>query len=151
MTATEDHICEIAMSIWETMFTTPLHRAAPRAPIPGPVMTGCVTIEGAWEGAVMLSCPDRLAHRLAAELFGPGVETAEVDVRDAIGEVTNMLAGNLKAQLPHPSRISLPTVANGVHRGLSVVGTTQTAAVHFRCGDDVLEVSVHEAPRKGDA
>jgi chemotaxis protein CheX len=151
MTAAEDDICEIAVSIWETMFTTPLHRTAPTGAISGSMMTGCVTIEGAWEGAVMLSCEQALARDLAGELFGQGATMTEDDVRDTIGEVTNMLAGNFKAELPPPSRLSLPTVAVGIHYGLSVVGTTQIASVRFRCGEGLLQVSVHESTEQGAA
>jgi chemotaxis protein CheX len=52
-------------------------------------------------------------------------------VRDALGELTNMVAGNVKAMLPQPSAISLPTVAFGRHYDITVVGTRLVASVSF--------------------
>jgi chemotaxis protein CheX len=147
MNATEDDLAEIAVSIWESMFTVPLERVVTEPPIPGPVITGCVTIEGAWDGAVMLTAELALATLLAAQLFDSDEPVTQVDVRDTVGEVTNMLAGNFKALLAHPSHISLPTVAVGSHYDLSVVGTRQTMAVRFRCGDGLLQVSIHQGKR----
>jgi chemotaxis protein CheX len=144
MNATEEDLCEIAVSIWESLFTVPLQRVASEPAIPGPVITGCVTIEGAWHGAVMLTCERSLATVLAAELFDSEEPVTQADVRDTLGEVTNMLAGNFKALLAHPSHISLPTVAVGAHYDVTVVGTRQTMAVRFRCGMGVLQISVHQ-------
>ena len=143
MTATEDDICLIAKSIWETLFAMPLDRVASEPAIAGPVVTGCITIEGAWDGAVILTCQEELAGSLTTHLFGERPPAPD-DVRDTVGEIVNMVAGNFKALLPDPSRMSLPTVAFGAHYGLSVVGTTQTAVVRLRCGDGLLQVSVHE-------
>lgn len=144
MSAAETEICDIATSIWETMFVMPFDRVAADPAIVGPLITGCVTIDGAWDGAVMLSCEQTLATSLASELFGADVPVTQGDVRDTVGEVTNMLAGNLKALLPDPSRLSLPTVAIGAQYDLTVVGTTQTVAVRFRCDGGLLQISVHE-------
>jgi chemotaxis protein CheX len=151
VTTAEDDITDITNSIWEAMFALPLDRVDPEPAIPGPVVTGCVTIEGAWDGAVMLTCERELAGSLTGRLFGAESEVTPDDVRDAIGEVTNMLAGNIKALLPDPSRISLPTVAVGAHYAVSVVGTTQAAAVRFRCGDGLLQVSLHHGRPGGEA
>lgn len=149
--AAADDICVIARSIWETLFTMPLDRVPPERALAGPVVTGCVTIDGSWDGAVMLSCEQALAGSLAGALFGADMPVTTDDVRDTIGEVTNMLAGNFKALLPAPSRISLPTVAIGGHYDLSVVGTTQAAVVRFRCGEGLLQISVHQGRTERDA
>lgn len=140
----ESEIREIAGSIWETLFTLPLDPAPDAGPLGEPAVTGCVTIDGAWQGAVMLSCERQLADRLAGQLFRSGTPSVE-EVRDAMGELTNMLAGNVKALLPGPSRISLPSVAVGGDYDLSVVGTVRRAVVHFRCDGSTLQVSVHES------
>jgi chemotaxis protein CheX len=146
----EDDIREIAESIWETLFTRPLVRTTAGPPVREPTVTGCVTIEGAWHGAILLSCERVVADALAAELFRSPSPSGE-EVRDTVGELTNMLAGNIKALLPDPSRISLPTVAAGGDFDLSVVGTSRVAGVQFRCGEGALEVTVHQGrPAQGE-
>lgn len=150
MTAVDDAIREITASIWETLFTLPLEAvddADAATVVREPTVTGCVTIEGAWHGAVLLSCERALGERLAGQLFRSSSASTE-EVRDTVGELTNMLAGNLKALLPDPSRISLPAVAVGGDYDLSVVGTEKVSAVRFRCDGAHLEVSLHEGQAK---
>ena len=151
MNATGDDLCDIAVSIWQSLFTAPLRRVPSEPAISGPVITGCVTIEGAWHGAVMLTCGRSLATALAGELFDSGSPVTEVDVRDTVGEVTNMLAGNFKALVAHPSHISLPTVGVGAHYDMSVQGTREIMAVRFLCAAEPLQISVHQGITRGPA
>ena len=68
-----------------------------------------VSIHGAWDGLVTLYCNDHLARRFAATMFRIGEqEVSEDDVRDALDEIANIVAGNIKALLPAPSQLSLP-------------------------------------------
>jgi chemotaxis protein CheX len=105
-------------------------------------MTGCIQIDGAWNGAVMLQLPRRLAEQLSSELFQQEGPTSSEDLHDTVGELTNMLAGNIKALLPEPSRISLPTVAHGADYDLRVMGTAVEATVGFVCLDQPLLVTL---------
>ena len=146
MTDIEQDIPEIAFSIWETLFSLPLATGEPGAqPTEGAGgLTGCVQIDGAWNGAVLLECPTTLAQQLATELFRPEGETTAEEVGDTIGELTNMFAGNIKALLPEPSRISLPAVAEGEDYDLRVMGTEQVARVAFVCAEETFVVTVLE-------
>ena len=141
MTASDDDIREIAASIWETLFTSGLTPATSTAFDGEPVVTGCVHIDGAWQGAVTLQCGEQLAGLLAAALFQADAPIKE-EVWDAIGELTNMLAGNIKALLPQPSRISLPTVAFGSDYALTVMSTAPVAVVPLRSNDLPLVVTL---------
>lgn len=141
VTASDDDIREIAASIWETMFHSGLTPATATAFDGEPVVTGCVHIDGAWHGAVTLQCGDQLAGLLAAELFLADAPTKE-QVWDTIGELTNMLAGNIKALLPEPSWISLPAVAFGSDYALSVMGAAPVAVVPLRSNDLPLVVTL---------
>jgi chemotaxis protein CheX len=140
-------ITEIARNIWETLFSLPLDQPDADGVLPRdiPQVTGCVQIDGAWNGAVLFQCPDELANKLAAELFRPVTTASPEEVRDAIGELTNMFAGNIKALLPEPSRISLPAVALGADYDLQVIGTRVVAAVAFECGGFSLLVTLLQA------
>lgn len=153
MTDIEQDIPEIAFSIWETLFSLPLRTAEPGARLREGKsgLTGCVQIDGAWNGAVLLECPAGLARQLAHELFRPEGHTTPEEVRDTIGELTNMLAGNIKALLPEPSRISLPAVAEGDDYDLRVMGTESVARVAFSCADETLVVTVLERLLDGSA
>ncbi len=152
MSDMQSEIQAIAHSIWETLFVLPLATAdgAQHREV-GPLMTGCVQIDGAWNGAVMLQCPEPLAGRLAAELFQPQADLPSEDVQDTIGELTNMLAGNIKALLPQPSRISLPAVALGADYDLRVIGTHVVAAASFDCAGSRLVVTLLQGATPAEA
>ena len=143
-----EEIREIAASIWETLFSDPLDRADADQPIQDPAVTGCVQIHGAFNGAVTLQCSKSLATRLAGELFR-GEAPTPADVLDSVGELTNMLAGNIKALLADPSHISLPAVAFGADYALTVIGTSPMAVVGFRCGEEPLLVTLLQGSDPG--
>jgi chemotaxis protein CheX len=73
-----------------------------------------VHVDGPWTGVIVVSTTRRAGRHVAARLLA--VEDAEVtdgDMNDAVGEVANVLGGNLKTLLPPPSSMSLPMVARG--------------------------------------
>ena len=147
MTTTEKEIEGLAISIWATLFDPGLALTRRTDVLPDALaVSGIVHVNGAWRGAVLLQCSAPLAQRLTAALFqSAGPHDAE-DLRDTVGELTNMLAGNVKALLPSPSAISLPTVAFGSDYALMVVGTTALATVVFDCAGEPLVVSLLQGP-----
>ena len=81
-------------------------------PVPAPEVTvsAWVRITGPWCGAVVVTCDEPTAEALTECLLRarpPAVVDAE-DVADALGELANVLGGNVKAALPGPSSLGLP-------------------------------------------
>lgn len=76
---------------------------------PSDTFTGSVQITGKWNGALLLTLPSSLVNTLTETLFSlePGKTTTE-DRKDAVGELTNMIGGNIKALLPQPCKLSVP-------------------------------------------
>jgi chemotaxis protein CheX len=140
--AIDDDIKDIARTIWSTLFELPLEDgdAAPLGP--ESTVTSCVQIDGAWQGAVVLQCPLTLALTLTAAMFQADAAPEIDEVHDALGELANMLGGNVKALLPGPSRISLPAVAVGSDYQMSVVGTNTVTSVSFTCDGHPLRVTL---------
>lgn len=138
--------------IWATLFDLPLEPATAHELGGGPTVTSFVHIDGAWLGVVMLQCPMALAVTLTSLMFdggrrpdgGPPAEVPEADVRDALGEIANMVAGNVKALLPEPCHISLPAVALGSDDTVSVPGTTAVTSVPFTCDGHRLVITLLE-------
>jgi chemotaxis protein CheX len=92
---------------------------------------------------VLVSCPEALAQRVAGVMFD--TEAASDDeIRDALGEVANMTAGNVKALVESYCRLSLPMVAEGKELAISIPGSKVVAQATFDCGDDPLSVEVFE-------
>ena len=81
-------------------------------PVPAPEVTlsAWVRITGPWCGAVVVTCGEATAVALTECLLRarpPAVIEPE-DVDDALGELANVLGGNVKAALPGPSTLGLP-------------------------------------------
>ena len=81
-------------------------------PVPAPEVTvsAWVQIHGPWRGAVVVTCDEPTAEALTECLLRarpPAVIEPE-DVADALGELANVLGGNVKAALPGPSTLGLP-------------------------------------------
>jgi chemotaxis protein CheX len=77
----------------------------------GEQLVGSVCIRGAWHGVVAVRCSRSAAVRFAARLLS--VAPAEVDdsqAVDAVGELANIVGGNLKTLLPGPSELTTPVV-----------------------------------------
>ena len=66
------------------------------------------------------------------------------EIRDALGEVANMTAGNVKALVESYCRLSLPMVAEGSELAISIPGSKVVAQANFDCGEDPLSVEVFE-------
>jgi chemotaxis protein CheX len=79
-----------------------------------------ISLSGAGGGTLSLRCNRNTARALAAKLLATTPEEikSDTDISDAIGEVANMTAGNLKtqltAELPNSNLLlSIPTVVTG--------------------------------------
>jgi chemotaxis protein CheX len=82
---------------------------------PGELATGwsaAVTVTGAWAGMVSIELPTLVAEEVCRRMLGVE-ETHDEDVADAVGELVNMIGGNIKSLMPGPSVLSLPVVAAG--------------------------------------
>ena len=77
--------------------------------------SGAVSVTGGWQGTVTVELGARAAADLTARMLAlPEDEpAADADVADAVGELVNMIGGNVKSLMPGPSVLSLPAVAAG--------------------------------------
>lgn len=105
-------IFDFAQTVWSTVLGADLtDTATGMAPGKESTLTGRVRISGAWEGTVAIECSPKFAAWAAARMFD-ATQTSTEEVHDALGELTNMVGGNLKALLPGPSRLSVPEVGD---------------------------------------
>ena len=146
---TEEQVLAITQDVWESFLVLrleqhPLAEAAP--PLAGPTVTGCVHITGEWDGSVFLQVGAGHAQAAAEAMFGadPG-SLSESEVSDALGELTNMVGGNIKSLVPAPSKLSLPSVSEGENYTVRVPGAVLLSRVALLCGDAPVLVSVWKA------
>lgn len=137
----EDELRQVTEMVWESVLGVTLRRQERIPDPPARLLAGCVHVTGAWEGAVLIECSDRTASSAAGVMFGADPGTlAPADVQDALGELANMTGGNVKALLPGPSTLSLPTVVAGTEYTTRIPGSTLMSAVAFDWDGDPLVV-----------
>ena len=124
---------DVVREIFSTMLHIDARLVEDATPDPSdhPVV-GCVHFAGPWKGALLLGCGPAQAAAFAAELVGiePPGEVND-DVRDAIGEITNMIAGNLKSLFPNGTQLSAHSVVEGKSFTLKVRGGNEAMQLRF--------------------
>jgi hypothetical protein len=111
MLVTEGDFCQIIQDTWAATLGFQVDRAVPaEVPATG-AFTGCVRINGAWEGEVCLDCSVQLARQIAAAIFQSDAEkVGSYEILDALSELIHIVGGNLKALLPQPVVLSFPSL-----------------------------------------
>lgn len=108
-----------------------------------PAETGwsaAVTVTGAWEGMISVELPTTVAEEVCRRMLGVE-DTHDEDVADAVGELVNMIGGNIKSLMPGPSVLSLPVVAAG--RMARPSDATEVCRVDAWWAGSPLQVCVH--------
>src|SRR5262245_63749345 len=108
----------------------------------GAVMS-LVGLTGAWKGTGAVSCSGALARRLCGKLLMTEFAEVDAEVLDAMGELANMIIGNVKEDIAHELgafALSTPTVIHGEALQTRDVRGELRARVLFTCEGDVLEV-----------
>ena len=109
-------------------------------------VTAAIQFTGdSWSGACLLHFSITTAARLAASLLELEVEEVDVKTRDdAMGELTNMLGGNLKPFLPGPLKLSLPTVSAGEGAHLKFPKTATRSRCFFESSGETFMITLLE-------
>lgn len=114
-------------------------------------ISGAMGLSGPAEGFVAVTFQDRLARKIVCRMLQvqPGEET-EDDIRDAVGEVMSMIAGQAKAELVHTDhafQLSLPTVIVGGPHSVGKVRGTPVVVIEFTTEGEKFEVMICLIPR----
>jgi chemotaxis protein CheX len=105
-----------------------------------------VFVEGPWSGAILVGVSEETGREIAAALLAvPVADVSRADINDALGEVANVVGGNLKTLLPPPSTLSLPIVAAGGQAQVVPAGATPVLRVTLSWAGAPVEVSVWES------
>jgi chemotaxis protein CheX len=141
---TDEEVLGITRDVWESFTGRTIELADHQVTSNGgDVTVGCVTVTGEWQGKVLLACPAQLARMAASAMFDLPAEQLDAEqVADALGELTNMIGGNIKSLIPGPSRLSMPTVTVGASSTDPTPHAALLSRVALACESLPLTVSV---------
>ncbi len=147
MVFSSDEIFKLVQYIWDTVLEIDVTSsdAALQPDSADGFLTGYVHVTGEWVGTMALSCPKGLARLAASTLLGiDRQEVSDDDMLDTVGELTNMVAGNLKGLIEGSCQISVPEVTQGLGRQLFPPGSLLLERVTFESGGQPFEVMLVE-------
>jgi len=108
-------------------------------------VTAVVGFGGVLSGACVFRSGGSAAIKIAAHMTGMAFEEVDDTVKDAIGEICNMLAGAWKGKVPHLAAncgLSVPAVITGRNYHLHVQAPEFRLHHGFRFEDATFEVTI---------
>jgi len=145
------------LSATHDVFRTMLHSELTRGPLglkrchtPKYEVSGQIGLTGKCQGMVVVSLGRQAAIRATEIMLGECPNELNADVLDAVGELTNMIAGAAKTKLEeYQLSVGLPTVVCGKHHVIAFPHTSTTAMLPFdsSLGPLCIEVGMVEVPQ----
>jgi chemotaxis protein CheX len=138
---------QIVQGVFETMLKYQTEPATDSYVAAGDIVNSAIFFAGSWQGAVLLECSQAQAFFFTALLMRITKPTCmDDDVRDSMGEIINMIGGNLKSVLPHGVGLSMPSVLEGADYGYRVCGSNFKERLSFRGELGPFWITLVQAP-----
>jgi len=141
------------INVFRTMVGCELTRGEPfrlKGAQPAHEISGIIGLSGKAIGTVVLSLGRRVALSATGAMLGETPPDLNADVVDAIGELTNIIAGGAKAQLEQfEMSVTLPSVIMGRNHTVAFPRGITPIAIPFNCewGPVCVQVGLCEKER----
>lgn len=116
-----------------------------------PPLTDCISgvigLAGKSKGVLAIHVPNTVAMAITGSFLGMDVDEMNEDVDDAVGELANMLGGDLKSALSENGKdidLGLPSIISGRLYDFQPTKETERIIVPFSCpsGEFSIEVQI---------
>jgi chemotaxis protein CheX len=145
-----EELAQIVKTVFGTMVSLEVGECGTLWFPSGDRLTSAVHLTGDWKGAVLLECDWLVACRFAGRFLSiDPLDTVDDVVRDVLGELANMIGGNLKCVLTRGIQLSMPSVVDGSGYGLRVCGAEIEERLAFRCAEGLFWITVLSSDREG--
>jgi len=130
-TSIEESLLDSVKEVFETMIFMDIELSDENEHIlEGPSFMGLITFSGDVEGCLGVCCTNPCAATISANMLGsePDNQAGEQEMKDAMGEVANMVLGSFKARAESELgkiQVSIPTVVCGRELNNDMVARTE--------------------------
>lgn len=96
-------------------------------------------------GMLAVHCPAKVAKDITSTFLGMDVEEIDEDVKDAIGEIANMVAGNLKTSFGEDGKdieLAIPTTVVGESFRTSGMNGSNRVVVVFSMNGEIFMIEL---------
>jgi len=136
-------LAQIVKSVFATMVSLEVGECGTPWFPSGDRLTASVHMAGDWNGTVLLECDRRQACQFAGRFLSMDPpDTVDDVVRDLLGELVNMIGGNMKCVLPRGIQLSMPSVVDGSDYCLRICGAKVRERLAFHCAEGPFWVTV---------
>ena len=143
---TEDEVRKTIAEITKGVFSTMVMLdVVDEPPLDEPVLnfhetvTSMVGLAGSHSGIIAIHCPKKLALMVTSNMLGMDVTEVDEDVNDAMGEIANMVGGDVKHIFSPKGadiNLSIPTVIYGSDYALESISNSDALVMPFVCGEE---------------
>lgn len=112
-------------------------------------VTGIVGLIGEARGTISVSFTEECILSIVSNMFGEKIGEINDEVKDAVGEILNIVSGQARQKLESTGRIlkgAIPTVISGKNHSISHITKETIIAVPFKTenGDFTIEVCIED-------
>ena len=105
-----------------------------------------VSISGSWTGHVVYASSTVAARRAAAAFLAmEAEEVSDEDMSDVLGELANIVGGNVKAMLPPGAQLSLPQVVLAPESSARYPNTDRISGVYGMWEGEPVSISMWQS------
>lgn len=144
-----DAIVQIAQSVFGAMLDLAVEPVEDSESVGTSELTAAVYYAGSWRGALLVECSIEQGLDWATRLMPLDPPPSTDDVRDALGELTNVIAGNLKSILPRGVGLSIPSVVQGADYSVRICGGNLYERVTLAAGRGMLRITLVQVVGEG--
>ena len=106
-----------------------------------------ISFVGELSGAITMKCANQFASLIASEMLGMPVEPGSDDMKDAVGELLNMIVGSTKTEYSSdsdPFKISIPTIIVGADYSIHIKAgpTDMVTQIDFDCSGQKMSFDI---------
>ena len=133
----QEQIVKITHDMFTSMLNIPEARTGSSvSALPSEVIQGSVSIDGDWHAELRVVASKQLAESIACAMFAMEVdELTTCEIHDAIGEVANVIGGNLKGIVNQDCSLGIPDISTSTSEIPEGALCNQ-----FECFNDTLHV-----------
>jgi chemotaxis protein CheX len=154
----EDDLAEMVEQVWVSYLDPEgVHPLVPTGDESQPSdVHSSVSISGSWTGHVVYASSANAARRAAAAFLAMDAdEVSQEDLSDVLGELANIVGGNVKAMLPPGCFLSLPQVVLAPESATKYPNATRVSGLYGVWEGEPVSVSMwqsrNDVKKKGTA
>lgn len=142
-------VADAVSAVFATMLNLPLVQEPAGTVITNgePHVAGSVGFIGTITGVVFVYSTARFARTATGRMLGmrEGEISSEEMVNDAVGEITNMVVGQIKSHLADRGMkcvLTIPSIVRGSHFTIEPTSSSERRVSTFKCNDNQVVVEV---------